>query len=389
MKKIKKILAKVVACTMIFAVAFAGISLIKGKEAKAAVTKTTITSVKWEFDVSGLTTETQIVWNDGSQNVPIDVDGDGAYSVTVNYSLAEGIQNMGYFPQVADSPVEATVTKVTVNGTYVFTTYNKVLKLASDWENGTANIWGFIYGDNVDTDIMTSASAKFMYNATTELIEFYADPDAVEETPNEDDETGDGETGDGDVAEIALYIGGVEADYVEVNGDGVYTIAFQGAALSAGQWGTMYIKQKGDAPTFEGKGVKFLQIQLNGEDYEIPSLWTQISSKGVTDTLIVDASFYNQWAADKDTMNIGDKTGLDLADLQVTQAMIQFEIGDAEDAEEETTPADTTEETTTANDNPGAGSSSSHTTAYALIIVGAVAACAAVVLAGRKKVEER
>lgn len=383
MKKIKKILAKVVACTMIFAVAFAGISLIKGKKASAAVTKTAIGTIKWEFSVTGLTDEESLEWNGTS----IPVDGDGTYYVTDNYRGADGIKNMGYFTKVDGSPVEAEITKITVNGTYEFTTYSQTLQIGVEGSNGAPNIWWYNWSYSVtDTDIMTTTDAKFMYNATTDLIEFYAEPNNTETTT----EDGESVPGDGEVAEIALYIGGEEADSVEVNGDGVYTITFQGAALSAGQWGTMYIKQKGDAPTFEGKGVKFLQIQLNGEDYEIPSLWTQISSKGVTDTLIVDAAFYNQWAPDKDTMNIGDKTGLDLADLQVTQAMIQFEIGDAEDAEEETTPTETTPtETTTANDNPGAGSSSSHTTAYALIIVGAVAACAAVVWAGKKKVEER
>lgn len=383
MKKIKKILAKVVACTMIFAVAFAGISLIKGKEASAAVTKTAIGTIKWEFSVTGLTDEESLEWNGTS----IPVDGDGTYYVTDNYRGADGIRNMGYFTKVDGSPVEAEITKITVNGTYEFTTYSQTLQIGVEGSNGAPNIWWYNWSDGVtDTDIMTTTDAKFMYNATTDLIEFYAEPNNTETTTEDESESESETGGDSSDVEIALYIGGVEAAKTAINGDGTYTINFQGNPLSAGQWGTMYIKQIGTTPTFEGKGVKLLKIVLNGEDYEIPSAWTTINGAAVdNDDKVFDVSFYNQWASDKNTMNIGDKTGLDLADLQVTQAMIQFEIGDAEDAEEETTPT----ETTTANDNPGAGSSSAHTTAYALIIVGAVAACAAVVLAGKKKVEER
>lgn len=386
MKKIKKILAKVVACTMIFAVAIAGISLIKGKEASAAVTKTAINSIKWEFDVSGLTDETQIVWSDGSNNYPITVNGDGAYSVTVNYSSAEGLQNMGFFQFVDGSPVTASVSKVTVNGTYVFTTYSQTFRIGDGNNNGAPNVWWYNWNTNaVDTDIMTSDNAKIMYSVANDLIEFYAEPNNTETTTEDESESESETGGDSSDVEIALYIGGVEAAKTAINGDGTYTINFQGNPLSAGQWGTMYIKQIGTTPTFEGKGVKLLKIVLNGEDYEIPSAWTTINGAAVdNDDKVFDVSFYNQWASDKNTMNIGDKTGLDLADLQVTQAEIQFEIGDADVADGGTTA----EETTTANGNPGAGVSG-HTTAYALIIVGAVAACAAVVLAGKKKVEER
>ena len=129
-------------------------------------------------------------------------------------------------------------------------------------------------------------------------------------------------------ATVGLHIGGDAITTVTVTGDGQYTLSYSGDAVSAGEWGTMYFKQS-TTDSFAGKGVKIVSIKLNGESYNVPSAWTTFNAKGVTADNIIDCSFYNQWAADLATMNIGDTTGKDLATLEVTSAEVVFEIGDA------------------------------------------------------------
>ncbi len=135
-------------------------------------------------------------------------------------------------------------------------------------------------------------------------------------------------------ATVGLHIGGDAITTVTVTGDGQYTLSYSGDAVSAGEWGTMYFKQS-TTDSFAGKGVKIVSIKLNGESYNVPSAWTTFNAKGVTADNIIDCSFYNQWAADLATMNIGDTTGKDLATLAVTSAEIVFEVGDAAATPEE------------------------------------------------------
>ena len=122
---------------------------------------------------------------------------------------------------------------------------------------------------------------------------------------------------------MTLYIGGTavaDTDFAT----GTYTIKYSGEGAAAGDWGTMYIKQdEGQAP-LDGSGVKFDSIKLNGTDYPVPQKWQSLNASINGDTGLFDASFYNQWGPVDG--NIGDGTGKDLANLQVTEAEITFTV---------------------------------------------------------------
>lgn len=86
----------------------------------------------------------------------------------------------------------------------------------------------------------------------------------------------------------------------------------------------MYIKQTSADAGKAGFGIKIDSIKLNDKAYDVPAKWQGVSADAVNGDGIFDAAFYNQWGpADG---NIGDGTGKDLANLQVTEAEITFTV---------------------------------------------------------------
>lgn len=86
----------------------------------------------------------------------------------------------------------------------------------------------------------------------------------------------------------------------------------------------MYFKQTSTQKHLDGSAVKIDSISLNGTDYPVPEKWQSLQTSAVNDDGLFDIAFYNQWG--DATGNIGDGTGKDLANLQITEAEITFTV---------------------------------------------------------------
>ncbi|BCN29385.1 cellulase family glycosylhydrolase [Anaeromicropila herbilytica] len=114
-----------------------------------SATATPISSIKYEFNVTGITNETSLSFTCTTSdyaNLAKDtvLNGDGNYSITVNPNNAQGMVNMGFFTTIANSSIKATLTKITINDTYVlnYSSTQSPVEIASNTNNGLSNIWG-------------------------------------------------------------------------------------------------------------------------------------------------------------------------------------------------------------------------------------------------------
>jgi hypothetical protein len=117
------------------------------------VTATPITSIKYDFAISGVNTETSLTfvnqtsnWSNGSADMTM--NGNGDYFVTIILDNAAGMVNMGYFNPISGSTITAALTKITVNGAYELN-YTANLDVGSSTANGLNNIWNTAAGTKI------------------------------------------------------------------------------------------------------------------------------------------------------------------------------------------------------------------------------------------------
>ncbi|MFT3950423.1 MAG: cellulase family glycosylhydrolase [Oscillospiraceae bacterium] len=169
--KLKKILAAAISGVM----AITMLPFPAAVAEDAADTVTNITQLKYDFTLTGVTTETSLTfevttassWTNVKKTIA--VSGDGTYSVILTLNNVVGMRNMGYFDTVAGSGIQAKLDKLTVNGTYEVA-YDKTLEIGSSSANGTNDIWG---AGIAGTTIASGAHSYFKCNAAASKIEFF------------------------------------------------------------------------------------------------------------------------------------------------------------------------------------------------------------------------
>ena len=143
---------------------------------------------------------------------------------------------------------------------------------------------------------------------------------------------------------FGLYTGSEEPiATTSVENDGVYTISYSGEAITVGPCGTMYIRQT-EGNVADNCAAKINSIKINEIDYDVPSAWLLPSSDSVAeinDEYIIDMAFYNRLGTSE--YNIGDGTGDDLNDLEITDIEVSFELCELTEYEYEITDDNTIE----------------------------------------------
>lgn len=140
-------------------------------------TATAISTIKYDFSIANATAGSNITFemtdaNWGTHSQTLQLTGDGDYSVSFDLGYVPGIINMGYFVTDTTSTAVATLTKVTVNGTYEMT-YNATLKINSTWENSLINIWWELADG---AKIANGTTGYIAYTrGTSTLLVFYVD----------------------------------------------------------------------------------------------------------------------------------------------------------------------------------------------------------------------
>ncbi len=147
------------------------------------VTTIPISSVKYDFEVAGVTNETSLTFNAQDTNwkgysEDIALNGDGNYSVTINMENVSGLTNLGYFTQIEGSGITAKLTKVTVNGEYELTA-SGTAQVGTANQNGYANIWN----TNADTKVAEGSNAYLEVNSEKSGINFYVVEEEEDNTP--------------------------------------------------------------------------------------------------------------------------------------------------------------------------------------------------------------
>ncbi len=178
---------KILACMLSMILSLSSLAYIPPLKvsAETTATATPITSIKYDFAISGTNGESSLdflyttvaSWENGTAKLPI--SGDGDYSVTVTPNSVKGLRNMGWFTTVTGSTITATLTKITVNGSYELN-YSKTLQVGSTTDNGLDNIWNTTTADtriaegsncyiarNGD-DASKTSTAAFIFYVTSE-----------------------------------------------------------------------------------------------------------------------------------------------------------------------------------------------------------------------------
>ena len=126
---------------------------------------------------------------------------------------------------------------------------------------------------------------------------------------------------------LGLYVGlNTPITTINVVTDGKYTLKYSGEAIAKNDWRTMYIGMcEGNVAT--ARAAKIDSIKINNVDYTIPSVWRDfgdsVMSKSMGKTRF-DVAFYNRWGMPD--YNIGDGSGDDLNDLEITDMEVTFEV---------------------------------------------------------------
>lgn len=170
MTKVKNVLSLLL-CVILAA---AGLELTTISARAAADTLTPISSIQYDFTVTGTSGQTSLEYTNQATNwmsytEQFAIDGDGDYSLTLN-PQADGLTNLGHFTALWGSTVMVTLNKVTVNGTYAMTFENSpVANLGTGNPNGYANIWNTGTG----TVICSGTDCRLEYTDYNTGIAFY------------------------------------------------------------------------------------------------------------------------------------------------------------------------------------------------------------------------
>lgn len=172
---------KVLACVMAMVLVLSSLT-VTPRKVQAAESKVAISSIRYEFEVSGLTTEKSLKfcwttadsWENGGKEVL--VEGDGNYSVTVPLSKGAGMRNMGYFETISGSQAQVKVSKIVINDKYELG-YVRTVKIGSSSQNGLHNIWD---GTTAGEKIAEGKDSYLAMNSDKSAFEFYVVEDAGE-----------------------------------------------------------------------------------------------------------------------------------------------------------------------------------------------------------------
>lgn len=145
------------------------------EESTPAPAATPITSIRYDFNITDLTEETElefintaVSWSNGTAYIA--VKGDGNYSFTISVNNENGMKNLGYFTTIAESTAKAVLSSITINDTYELS-YAAQLEIGSDNKNGLGNIWNI---SGPGTKAAEGPNGYLALNEDSSAIVFYA-----------------------------------------------------------------------------------------------------------------------------------------------------------------------------------------------------------------------
>ena len=122
-------------------------------------------------DVDKPTTVTMFAAAKDSDEVfgSVKVDGNGKYTINVDFGDTDNVINLGYFRASDDAKITFNLDSITVNGKYTFDISSELTN-TREWADGLKNIWN---GFSDNDEVYSSDQAIFRYNKNEDVIKFY------------------------------------------------------------------------------------------------------------------------------------------------------------------------------------------------------------------------
>lgn len=135
-----------------------------------------ITSIQYEFAISGINGESQLTFK--NQTLPdwaertsqLELSTDGNYVVSINLGNVEGFTNLGYFNTIVGSAIKANLTKIIINNVYELN-IDSLLEINDSNKNGIKNIWNS--PADLEGNIAEGTNCFIAYDKDKNSIQFY------------------------------------------------------------------------------------------------------------------------------------------------------------------------------------------------------------------------
>ena len=186
--KLKRFVASVTALLM----SVSSIQFTQTFAAETTDTKTEISKITYNFDISGVSDKTTLTFkaqkinaNNEEVSNTLEVSENKSYSLDIVFDTpAEGLTNIGYFDVIDGSAIKAKLTSIKVNDAYELP-FSKTVKIGKQYQNGFSNIWGEAAGKTIST----GENAYLKVNDEKSSIDFFVKASEQTPTPEPEPET--------------------------------------------------------------------------------------------------------------------------------------------------------------------------------------------------------